>query len=110
MTDDETVTLDVIIEQQFEIPVDILADTETSTTDLEARAEDHFWSHWSEFMSNNPPYKEQMSVVSSRAPHTIGGERRCTECGTSVEDEPYGLWLFHTCRSCAEAAATEGEQ
>lgn len=34
---------------------------------------------------------------------TIDGERRCTECGTSVEDEPYELWLFSTCRDCAEA-------
>lgn len=31
-----------------------------------------------------------------------GGEiRRCTNCGKSVEDHPYGFWLFHTCSSCA---------
>lgn len=33
------------------------------------------------------------------------GDRRCTGCGTSVEDLPYEFWLFHTCRSCAHDAA-----
>jgi hypothetical protein len=27
-------------------------------------------------------------------------ERRCTECGASVDDECYELWLFSICRDC----------
>lgn len=29
------------------------------------------------------------------------GNRSCTNCGKSVDDESYQLWLFHTCRHCA---------
>lgn len=32
-------------------------------------------------------------------------DRECTNCGKSVEDLPYELWLFHTCRTCALEAA-----
>lgn len=28
-------------------------------------------------------------------------DRRCTNCGKSVDDLPYEFWLLHTCRSCA---------
>ena len=105
---DDTVKLNVVIEQEYEIPIDALTARETPKADLEARAEDFFWSNWSEFLDNEPPTKDDVTVLSAIAPNTIDGERRCTECGTSVEDEPYELWLFSTCRDCAEAEATAG--
>ena len=33
--------------------------------------------------------------------------RVCTNCGKSVEDEPYQLWLFHTCSHCAYDATPD---
>ena len=32
-------------------------------------------------------------------------ERHCTTCGKSVDDAPYGRWLFGTCSSCAAEPA-----
>ena len=32
-------------------------------------------------------------------------DRRCTTCGKSVDDAPYGRWLFGTCSSCAAEPA-----
>jgi len=34
-------------------------------------------------------------------------DRRCTNCGKSVEDEAYEFWLFSTCRSCAAEPAPD---
>lgn len=31
-------------------------------------------------------------------------ERRCTNCGKSVDELPYKFWLFHICRSCSYEA------
>ena len=46
----------------------------------------------------------------SRVGFSKDGTRICTECGESVENESYMLWLFHTCRDCAEATATERDK
>lgn len=35
----------------------------------------------------------------------VDADRRCTNCGKSVEDLPYEFWLFSTCRSCASEPA-----
>ena len=32
-------------------------------------------------------------------------DRSCTNCGKSIEDQPYRFWLFHTCQSCAAERA-----
>jgi hypothetical protein len=32
-------------------------------------------------------------------------EQQCTTCGKSVDDAPYGRWLFGTCSSCAAEPA-----
>lgn len=32
--------------------------------------------------------------------------RRCSTCGKDIDDYPYELWLFHTCRACAAETRT----
>lgn len=33
-------------------------------------------------------------------------ERRCGTCGAPLDDFPYELWLFHSCRACAAETNT----
>jgi len=108
--DTEFATVSVEVTREIRVPTDLLGD-DLSLEELRERAGDWFWNHWRECLANEPgPTKDDVTVSSVAAPKTFfktdDGERACTECGTSVEDEPYEYWLFHTCQNCA---STGGE-
>lgn len=110
MSDDDFATVSVTVSRKVDVPIDLLGDDDPRPAELRDRAEDWFWNHWRECLANEPgPDKDAVAVESVTLPQsayqTADGERACTECGASVEDEPYELWLFHTCRACVTDAA-----
>lgn len=109
MASDETefAKVTVVTEREIRVPIDLLGDDDPTPPELRERAEDWFWNWPWESLDNEPgPSKEDISVTGVTLPRSVykteDGDRACTGCGTSVEDESYLFWLFHTCPSCAQ--------
>lgn len=107
----EFATVTVEVTREVRVPTDLLGE-DPSLEELRERAEDWFWNHWRECLANEPgPGEDDVSVSSVTAPEsffkTDDGDRACTECGASVEDEPYLCWLFHTCSDCVAEGGEE---
>lgn len=53
-TTDQHASISVTIEREFEVPIDF---------DQDEHAEDYFWTHWNEFLDNEPTMKDDIVSV-----------------------------------------------